>query len=104
MLLHGCPGTGKSAILHWMREFFEEQLGWEHGIYFMFTAPMNTMAGLIGGETLHKAGGVQWSANANHGAMEEGGSCGNGCLSTTGGCGNKNKNKGGSQGALHCSA
>ena len=37
----------------------EEQLGWQHGIHFVYMAPMNTMAALIDGGTIHSLGGVR---------------------------------------------
>eukprot|EP00973_Karenia_brevis_P094325 12421914-Karenia_brevis.AAC.1 len=29
-LIHGFPGTGKSALISWMRELLVEGLGWQH--------------------------------------------------------------------------
>ena len=29
-LVHGLPGTGKSRVLRWIRDTFEEALGWKH--------------------------------------------------------------------------
>ena len=52
-ILHGIPGAGKTQTLLWIREFFEEVCGWQHGIEFVFLASQNTMAALIGGFTLH---------------------------------------------------
>ena len=37
-LVHGFPGTGKSATIAWMRELMEEGLGWEHGVQFVCLA------------------------------------------------------------------
>ena len=34
-LIHGFPGTGKSAVIAWMRRLMEEGLGWEHGVQFV---------------------------------------------------------------------
>ena len=51
--LLGIPRAGKSATLKWTRRFFEECLGWEHGVQFQFLASQNTMAALIGGTTVH---------------------------------------------------
>ena len=39
MLFHGVPGAGKSQCFHWIREFFEEICGFEHGREFVFLAP-----------------------------------------------------------------
>ena len=54
-LVHGLPGTGKSRVIKWMRKFFEEALGWEHGVQFVCVAFQNRMAAAIGGTTLHTA-------------------------------------------------
>ena len=37
--IHGKPGTGKSRVILWIRRFFVEALGWEHGVEFVFVAP-----------------------------------------------------------------
>ena len=34
-LVHGLPGTGKSAVIKWMRRLMEDGLGWEHGVQFV---------------------------------------------------------------------
>ena len=56
--LLGPPGTGKSECLRWTRRFFEEVLGWTHGVQFQMVAPQHTMALLIGGSTVHWFGQV----------------------------------------------
>ena len=40
-LIHGLPGTGKSKVILFMRRFFEEALGWEYGVDFIFVAFQN---------------------------------------------------------------
>jgi hypothetical protein len=57
-LVHGCPGTGKSAILGWLRDLFENVLGWEHGVQFVFLSFQNTMAADINGFTIHHWAGI----------------------------------------------
>ena len=52
-IFHGVPGAGKSQTLKWLRSFFEEACQWEHQQQFVFLAPQNTQAALIGGVTLH---------------------------------------------------
>ena len=37
-VVHGYPGTGKSAVIGWMRQLMEEGLGWEHGVHFVCLA------------------------------------------------------------------
>ena len=54
-LVHGEPGTGKSLVIKWIRRFFEEALGWEHGVQFICVAFQNRMAASIKGSTLHSA-------------------------------------------------
>jgi len=47
-LIHGFPGTGKSAMIAWMRQVMEEGLGWEHGVQFVCLAFQNAMAAQMG--------------------------------------------------------
>ena len=44
--------------------FFEEVLGWEHGVQFQLLAPQHTMALLIGGNTIHSWGQVPINATS----------------------------------------
>ena len=55
-LVHGPPGTGKSEVLKWLRDFFEEALGWQHEEQFLCVAFQNRMAAMIGGTTFHSGG------------------------------------------------
>ena len=57
-MVHGLPGAGKSRVIHWMKEFFTDVLGWEHGVHFVVLASQNTMAALVGGRTLHSWGNI----------------------------------------------
>ena len=50
-LLHGVPGAGKSEVLYWIRDFFEEVCRWTHGIEFVYLASQNSMAAVINGQT-----------------------------------------------------
>ena len=52
-LIHGLPGSGKSQMLHWVRDYFETVWHWTHGDQFVFVAAMNSMADNIGGYTFH---------------------------------------------------
>ena len=56
-LIHGFPGTGKSAVIGWMRQVMEEGLGWEHGVQFVCLAFQNAMAAQINGHTVHNWSG-----------------------------------------------
>ena len=51
--MQGLPGAGKSRVIHWLRHFFEEVLGWQHGVEYVILASQNTMAALVGGRTFH---------------------------------------------------
>ena len=68
--IHGPPGTGKSRVILWIRRFFTEALGWEHGVEFIFVAFQNRVAYAMGGTTLHAGGdiavGGQASRQLNH--------------------------------------
>ena len=58
LMIQGLPGAGKSQVIQWVRDFFEEVLGWQHNREFVCLASMNTMAALIGGFTFHSWGEV----------------------------------------------
>jgi hypothetical protein len=58
MLLHGLPGTGKSRVILWLRQLFEDIFGWVHSAEFQCLASFNTMAALIKGNTIHSWGEV----------------------------------------------
>ena len=62
--LLGPPGTGKSECLKWTSRFFEEVLGWTHGVQYQKVAPQHTMAILIGGQTVHSWGCVPINATS----------------------------------------
>jgi hypothetical protein len=62
LMIQGLPGAGKSQVIQWVRSFFEEVLGWQHGREFVCLASMNTMAALIGGFTIHSWGEVPINA------------------------------------------
>jgi hypothetical protein len=57
-LVHGEPGTGKSRVIAWQRELFEDVLGWDHGAQFVCLAYQNAMAANIDGHTIHHWGGI----------------------------------------------
>ena len=62
--LLGPPGTGKSECLRWTSRFFEEVMGWTHGVQFQKVAPQHTMSILIGGQTVHSWGQVPINATS----------------------------------------
>ena len=62
-LVHGCPGTGKSCMIGWLRDLFENVLGWEHGVQFVCLSFQNTMAAYINGLTIHHWAGIDPTAH-----------------------------------------
>ena len=69
-LLHGPPGTGKSHVLKFLRELFEEQLGYAQGIDYEARASSGSLlcrgrfVAYIRGRTLHNACGLGVDAAA----------------------------------------
>ena len=57
-MVHGVPGAGKGMLIGWLREAFEEVLGWVHGVQFVCLAFQNAMAALIQGYTIHHWSGI----------------------------------------------
>ena len=57
-LIHGLPGSGKSMLLLWIKEYFEDVWKWELNNQFAIVAPQNSMADNVGGTTLHSFGSV----------------------------------------------
>ena len=57
-MVHGVPGCGKSEVMRWLREAFEDVLGWKHGIQFVFLAFQNLTAAQLGGDTIHHWSGI----------------------------------------------
>ena len=72
ILFHGVPGAGKSQCYHWVRSFFEEICGFQHGREFVFLAPQNTQAALIGGYTIHSFGNIDRHGYSKSGRGEDG--------------------------------
>jgi hypothetical protein len=60
--LLGPPGTRKSECIRWTIRYFNECLGWEHGVQYQCLASQHTMAALIGGTTMHGWGKVPVNA------------------------------------------
>ena len=57
-LIHGLPGSGKSRLLLWIKEYFVEVWHWDIGQEFAILAPQNAMADNIGGGTIHSFAGI----------------------------------------------
>ncbi len=57
-LIHGLPGSGKSQLLLWHKEYFEEVWQWELNNQFAIVAPQNAMSDNVGGGTMHSFGGI----------------------------------------------
>ena len=64
LCLLGPPGSGKSHCMHLLRDFFETCLKWTDGVQFQYLAPLNTMAELIGGKTVHSWGCIPANKSA----------------------------------------
>ena len=56
-LIHGLPGTGKSAVIAWLKDLFHE-IGWQHDVQYVCLAVQNAMAANIGGHTIHHWSGI----------------------------------------------
>jgi len=72
-LIHGPPGSGKSELIKFVRRFFEEALGWSHGVEFIFVAYQNKVAHAMKGSTIHNAGMLdvgQQARQLNHTDVE----------------------------------
>ena len=50
-LVHGLPGSGKSQLFKWVKEYFELVWQWELGVHFEYLVPLNSMATAISGKT-----------------------------------------------------
>ncbi len=57
-MVHGLPGARKSKVIEWLRELFEWQLKWTHGVQFVCLAFQNAMAANIHGHTIHHWTGI----------------------------------------------
>ena len=63
-MLLGMPGAGKSHCILLLRDFFESCMQWTDGVQFQFLAPQNSMAELIGGQTVHTWGVIPTNKTA----------------------------------------
>ena len=61
-LAHGLPGSGKSAVLLWLTQYFEQVWQWTQGVHFVKVAFMNSMAANIDGSTVHSWGNIGFVA------------------------------------------
>ena len=59
-LVQGMPGSSKSQVLLWIRDYFQTVWLYVHGDEFVIVAGMNSMADNIGGVTLHSYFGSQY--------------------------------------------
>ena len=57
-LTHGLPGSGKSKLIEWLKQYFELVWQWIRNKQYALLAPMNTMADNIGGSTVHSFGHI----------------------------------------------
>ena len=70
VLGHGLPGSGKTQIMKWLAQYFQNVWGWTHGIQYVFLAPLLTMAARINGFTVHSWGETQWCKEGPKGSMQ----------------------------------
>ena len=57
-LVHGLPGSGKSKLLLWIKDYFRTVWQWKMNNQFSIVAPQNSMADNVGGDTLHSFGNI----------------------------------------------
>jgi hypothetical protein len=60
LCIHGVPGAGKSEVLYWLRDFFENVCCWEHGEEFAYLAFQHSMVALIKGFTFDSFCATTW--------------------------------------------
>jgi hypothetical protein len=72
-LIHGLPGSGKTQLMLWLRDYFEKVWSWEAGVHFVFLAPLNTMAANIGGSTVHSFGEIRFKDKRGNTIQSRGG-------------------------------
>jgi len=58
LLVHGGPGTGKSAVIATLRKFYEEVMQWELGQEVVIASLQASVAAMLQGETLHHVAGI----------------------------------------------
>lgn len=58
LLVHGGPGTGKSAIIFALKKFYVEVLKFEVGHELLIASLQASVAAMLGGETLHHVAGI----------------------------------------------
>jgi len=59
-LIHGLPGAGKSEVIAWIQQLFEEVLGWTSGSQYICLAYTNAAAANISGVTIHSWADIKW--------------------------------------------
>ena len=70
-LLHGPPGTGKSHVLHYVKELFDV-IGLRQGVDWEILAYQNSNASDLGGRTIHAAFGLsQYGPSRDQGVSAE---------------------------------
>ena len=66
---HGLPGSGKTQVMKWLSDYFQEVWGWRPGVQFVFLAPLNSLASRINGSTVHSWAEVEWRKAGPKGGM-----------------------------------
>lgn len=58
LLVHGGPGTGKSAVIFALKKFYVDVMKFEIGHEFLIGSLQASVAAMLGGETLHHIAGI----------------------------------------------
>ena len=58
--VHGLPGGVKTELLKWIRALLEDVWVFAHGVHFVMTARLNSMADNLHGVTMHKYWRIQF--------------------------------------------
>ena len=58
LLVHGGPGTGKSAVIFALKNFYVEVMKFEVGQELLIASLQASVAAMLGGETLHHVAGI----------------------------------------------
>ena len=72
LFVHGLTGSGKTQVMLWPADYFQQVWRWTKGVQFIYLAPLNSMAARIGGFTVHSWGEVPWIKESPIGSVTMG--------------------------------
>ena len=72
LFVHGLPGSGKTQVMVWLADYFQQVWRWTKGVQFIYLAPLNSMAARIRGFTVHSWGEVPWIKESPIGSVTMG--------------------------------